>query len=313
MKVACHLSEGVEQLLARHASQPQLLPYVRQGALPWEVPAEAEGLFTFAMGWRNAPAQAPAGWPFGLQHVQIAAGGVDAFPRWFFDGLTVSSGRGIAAVPIAEYVLMAMLAREKRWDETRARARADWQLMTLGQLEGRTLGLIGVGAIGMEVARRAQAFGMRVIGLRRGAAGGTEGPVTLVPTLEALLAQSDHAVVAVPLTASTRGLVGRQALAAAKPTLHLINVSRGEVVDDAALAEAVREGRIAGATLDVTSPEPLPDGHPFYGLDAIRITPHLSWSSQNGDERIAAKLLDNLDRHLRGEPMRDIVDPDRGY
>jgi phosphoglycerate dehydrogenase-like enzyme len=193
------------------------------------------------------------------------------------------------------------------------RAAPDWEQIPLGHLEGKTLGLIGAGAIGVEVAKRADAFGMRVIGVRRSATAGDDGPIQLVPTLRDLLAQSDHAVVAAPLTDATRGLVGREALAAAKPGLHLINVSRGQIIDDDALLEAIRAGRVGGATLDVTHPEPLPAGHPYYACPEVWITSHISWSSENGDERIAAKLLDNLDRHLRGEPLIDVVDATRGY
>jgi phosphoglycerate dehydrogenase-like enzyme len=312
MKIACHLSEPLERLLATHPSRPEIVPYTRGGKSVWEIPPDADVLFTFAMGWRNAPKDPPPGWPFRLRYIQIAAAGVDAFPPWFFSGPTVSCGRGIASVPIAEYVMAAILAREKRWAETRVGDASQWQQIPLGHLEGKTLGLIGAGAIGHEVAKRAAAFGMRVIGVRRSGASG-DALITIVPTLAELLAQSDHAVVAAPLTDATRGLVGRDALAAAKPGLHLINVSRGQVIDDDALLAALRSGRVGGATLDVTHPEPLPAGHPYYDCPQVWITSHISWSSENGDERIAAKLLDNLERHQRGEPLLDVVDAARGY
>ena len=312
LTIASNLSEPVDRLLAAHPSRPTIVPYVSQGAAVWDVPADSDVLFTFAMGWRKAPAKPPPGWPFGLRYIHIAAAGVDAFPRWFFDGPTVSCGRGIASAPIAEWVLAAILAREKRWAEARTTSAPGWKQIPLGSLEGKTVGLIGAGAIGQEIAKRAQAFGMQVVAVRRSAAAAPDG-IRIVPTLADLMACSDHAVVCAPLTEATRKLVGREALAAARPGLHLINVSRGQIIDDDALLEALRAGRVAAATLDVTDPEPLPAGHPFYDTPQVWLTPHISWASDNGDERIAAKLLDNLDRHLRGEPLVDVVEPGRGY
>ncbi len=311
--IACHLSEPLEALLAAHASAPRIVSYTRQGAALWDVPPDADVLFTFAQGWRKAPAEAPKGWPFKLQYIQIAAAGVDAFPGWFFEGPPVSCGRGITSTPIAEWVFAAMLAQEKKWASTRVTARADWRQVGLGCLEGKTVGLLGVGAIGQAIARRALAFNMRVLAVRRDAQAEPLPGIALVDTLAALAAQSHHLVVCAPLTPHTRHLLGREALAAAAPGLHVINVSRGAIIDDAALLEALDDGRVAAATLDVTEPEPLPEGHPFYSHPRVWLTSHISWASDHGDDRIAAKLLDNLERKLRGEPLLDIVDAARGY
>jgi phosphoglycerate dehydrogenase-like enzyme len=312
LRIATHLSEPVDRLLAAHVSAPQILPYTRDGAPPWQIPPDADVLITFAQGWRSAPAQPPAGWPFGLRYIQIAAAGVDAFPAWFFIGPSVSCGRGITAAPIAEWTIGAMLAHEKRWGETRLSSPADWKQLPLGSLQGKTVGLLGAGAIGREIAHRAAAFGMKVIALRRSAAA-PPADIELVGTLAQLMAGSDHLVVCAPLTPQTHHLLNAEAFAAARPGLHLVNVSRGLIVDDDALLAAIAAGRIAAASLDVTAPEPLPAGHPFYACPQIRLTPHISWSSDDGDARIANKLLDNLERHLRGEPLLDLVDAARGY
>ncbi|MGA1860645.1 NAD(P)-dependent oxidoreductase [Azospirillum sp. 11R-A] len=120
-------------------------------------------------------------------------------------------------------------------------------------------------------------------------------------------------MLALPLTAATRGLVGAGLLAQAKAGLHLVNVARGALVDQDALLAAIDSGRIANATLDVTDPEPLPAGHPFYRHPAIRLTPHVSWSAPDFDRRLADRILANLDAYARGEPLRDVVDAATGY
>ena len=127
------------------------------------------------------------------------------------------------------------------------------------------------------------------------------------------MAASDHLVLALPLTEETRGVVNAEMLATAKPGLHLINVARGPLIDQEALVAALDAGTIAAATLDVATPEPLPAGHPFYSHPAIRLTPHVSGMSEDNEDRLTARLLDNLDRFLEGKPVPGIVDPVRRY
>jgi phosphoglycerate dehydrogenase-like enzyme len=128
-----------------------------------------------------------------------------------------------------------------------------------------------------------------------------------------LLAGSDHVVLAMPLTEETRGIVDRSALRAARPGFHLVNVARGALIDDAALIEALDADSSAAATLDVTSPEPLPANHPFYRHPSIRLTPHISGSCEDGEERLSAFLARNLSRFVRREPLEGIVDPTLAY
>jgi phosphoglycerate dehydrogenase-like enzyme len=299
--------------LEEHASRPVVIDD-EAPARPWAVDPRADVLLTRAFpAWRSAPAEPPPGWPHGLRWVQTMSAGMDAYPRWMWSGPTVSSGRGIAAVPIAEYVLAAMLAREKRIESIAVHAPEAWSDIALGRLEGRTLGLIGYGAIGRAVARRAAAFDMRVLAVRRGCWTPDEAEVEPCASPEALAAKADHLVVAVPATAETRHIVGRALLAAAKPGLHLINVGRGDLVDQEALLDALGTGQVGFATLDVTDPEPLPAGHPLYAHPMVRVTPHVSWSDPAFLQRLTAKIAANLDRYLAGEPLVDVVEPGRAY
>ncbi|NUB05216.1 glyoxylate reductase (NADP(+)) [Azospirillum sp. Vi22] len=308
----------VGERIAAHPSRPTVLRH-EDGRPPWDIPDGVEVLLTRPLiGWDAAPAARPAGWGRGLRWIQSASTGMDVYPPWLLDGAPlVTCARGVSAVPIAEYVLAAVLAFEKRLDAVRLRGPEDWRRETLGGLSGRRLGLAGFGAIGQAVAERAQAFGLSIGAVRRsgwtGSGVETRPEVEPFDRLEDLIAVSDHLVLALPLTDATRGVVGADLLARAKPGLHLVNVARGALVDQEALLAAIEAGRIAGATLDVTEPEPLPAGHPFYRHPAIRLTPHLSWSAPDVEPRLAERILANLDAYARGAPLRDVVNVQAGY
>lgn len=309
--IATNLNSEQNERLAAHWSSPRVVPYADDHSV-WDVPEDADLLFTFFRGWQQSPAVPPVGWPFRLQWIQVAAAGVDAFPPWFFTGPVVTCGRGVAAVPLAEYVLAAILAHEKAFfDGVRVRAADDWKVRTLGRVQGRTLGLLGLGAINRAVVDRARGFDMTMLAFNRD--GCTDPDIELVGSVEELAARSDHLVVAVPLTSETRGIINANVLAKANPGLHLINVARGELVDQDALLAALDAGRLGAATLDVTSPEPLPERHPLYTHPRVRLTPHSGWSSDDNTDRLAGKLLGNLDRFLAGAPLLDVVDGRRGY
>lgn len=288
----------------------------------WERATDTDVLFTGPRnGWRNAPAQPPEGWPGRLQWVHVASAGIDFFPPWLLQVPLVTCSRGVAAVPIAEYVLTALLTHQRDWDHLRVQGASPWRETFArvdqhlpGTLQGRTLGIAGYGAIGREVAVRAQALGMQVVVLRRGGARVDEGDgVQAVASIEQLLAASDHLVLALPITAQTYHLINAATLAHARPGLHLVNIARGALVDQQALLHALDAGRLSGATLDVTDPEPLPDGHPLYHHPRVRITPHVSWAAQGAAEMTARKFVDNLERFVAGLPLHDVVDKERGY
>jgi phosphoglycerate dehydrogenase-like enzyme len=314
--------------LEAHWSRPRVIAH-RADAAPWKLSHLADILITRPWGWSQAPETRPKGWPNGLKWIQTASTGVDPFPSWLFDGPAVTCARGVAAAPIAEYVLTAMLNHEKRFDAIAAHSLEDWRQIEerykdkgdnwlrsgLGGLEGRVLALAGYGAIGQAIARRAIGFGMKVRALRRSpwTEGDPDANVEAVPHIAALVEGADHLVLALPLTNATRRIIDAPVLARARPTLHIVNIARGGLIDQDALLDALDEGRLGGATLDVTDPEPLPENHPFYAHPRIRLTPHISWADTDLTGRLIDKVIANLDRHARGEPLDDVVTQDAGY
>lgn len=255
----------------------------------------------------------------GVRWVHEFGTGVDAVPLdLVFDepGRVLTCSRGASAIPIAEWVLAQMLAFEKRLPGVwLGEAPAHWNFSDPlpGEIHGRVLGLVGLGGIGTRVAELALAFGMEVRALRRsGAPSGIDG-VTVVPSLADLLAGADHVVLAAPATAATRHLIDAAALAGVKPGVHLVNVGRGSLIDQDALRAALDDGRVALASLDVVDPEPLPAGHWMYEHPRVRVSPHVSWGSGRGMERILDGFVDNLRRYVKGEPLLHVVDPGEGY
>ncbi len=311
--VVNQLGPGIGDRIAAHPSHPTVIADPGPDE-PWVVPPEADVLLTRPHpAWRNAPKKAPPGWPHGLKWVQVASAGVDIYPDWLKRDVMMTTGRGIAATPIAEYVFAVMLAYEKRLDKITIHEPMPPYGFGLGGLAGKTLGLFGYGAIGREVARRAAAFDMTVLAVRRSPWTEPDPLVTPCATPQALFAASDHLVVALPTTAETDGIVNADLLAQAKPGLHLVNIARGSLVDQAALLDALDNGRLGGASLDVTWPEPLPAGHPFYTHPKVRITPHVSYSDEGFDGRLVERFVTNFDLFVKGEPIPGIVDVDRGY
>lgn len=309
--IASILPAALNRELERHALRPKVVA-LADPARPWSVPPEATVYFASPRHWRGAPAEAPDGWPFNLKFVQLNSVGTEVFPRWFFaPGLSVSNARGVAANAVADFVLLAVLAHEKRWFEgLRIHAASEWKPHALGGPCGRTIGIVGYGPIGRAIATRALAFGMKVRVCRRNVAGDDREGVTFHADPVEVIARSDHFVLALPLTGHSRNMVDLDLLRHARHGLHLINVARGEILDQAALVRALAEGWIEAATLDVTTPEPLPEGHELYAHPKVRLFPHISWSSDDFDDRMRQKFFVNLQRHLGGEPVLDAVEPD---
>lgn len=296
---------------------PPGVAYIALGDRPetaWVVPAVADVLLvnqnSTAIGLtRDMPM--PKGWPFNLRWVHLRSTGMDKYPDWILQVPQVTVTRGGYAIPIAEFVLAAMLAHAKAIPTIWATSKEQWTARDLGGLWGETLGIIGFGEIGKAVAQRALAFGMSVVGTNRSGRPSDMDGVDIVP-LEALLRCSDHIVVATPLTAATRGLIGAAALAEMKPGAHLINIGRGPVIDTEALRHAL-DDHLGAATLDVTDPEPLPDGHWLYSHPKVRISPHVSGSSPHTEHTVTAFFLDNLSRYISRQPLVGLVDPQARY
>jgi phosphoglycerate dehydrogenase-like enzyme len=182
-----------------------------------------------------------------------------------------------------------------------------------GTLSGRTLGLVGLGAIGTAVARRALPFGMRVRACRRSDGPSGVAGVDVVGDLVALVADADHVAIAAPATPATRHLFDRAIFAEMKPGAHLVNVARGALVDQDALRAALDDGRVAMASLDAVEPEPLPADHWLYTHPRVRLSPHVSWQMPGAAELLIASFIDNLRRYRAGAPLSGVVDRAAGY
>lgn len=312
--VVCHAGTTIARRLAGHPSRPRVIDDPTPGE-PWVVPENATILITQpGAGWGRAPANPPPGWPYGLTWVHTMSVGVDAMPDWLASTLPLTCSRGVTADAIAEYVMAAVLGFDKGLHRVAVRDGNSWSHHTLGSVVGKTLGIVGFGAIGQAVACRAVPFGMRVLALRRGP-WAEPPPAGVVPavSIEDLLDKADHLVLALPHTPASHRLLDRARLMGAKPGLHLINIARGGLINHDALADALDRGILAGATLDTTDPEPLPPGHRLYQHERVLITPHISWTSPAVEESMATFALDAYDRFLSGAPLRNRVEPARGY
>lgn len=241
--------------------------------------------------------------------------GLDGFPLDLLKerGVTVTNGVGINAITIAEYVVMGMLTMAKGYREVvRAQDRHEWLLDSPGkaELSGSRALVLGAGAIGQRVARMLGGFDVEVTMVRR-----TPGPGTLGPDeWRARLGEFDWVILAVPSTPETTGMIGAAELAAMKPSAVLVNVARGEVVDQPALVSALQAKAIGGAFLDVTTPEPLPADHVLWTLPDAHVTMHLSGRAQDKMfQRAVARFLGNLPRFKAGETLEAQVDLALGY
>jgi phosphoglycerate dehydrogenase-like enzyme len=310
---------GGRVLVVLGPSEAGLFPLL-QAALPGEdlvlLPAEGEPVppvevLAVLGGGRDDVERALSS---GASWIHVLATGVDGFPLDLVGSGALTCSRGASAIAISEFVLALMLSAEKRLAEVFVHEPTPQSAIPLlGSLRGKTVGIVGMGAIGHEVARRALAFEMRVLAVRRTAAPARLECVALAADLASLLGESDHLVVAAPATPATRHLIGAEALAAIKPGAHLVNVSRGALVDQEALLAALDDGRVALASLDVTDPEPLPAGHTLYTHPKVRISPHISWSSLETMLRTIELFADNLTRWRASERLEGVVDIAQGY
>ncbi|WP_420146458.1 NAD(P)-dependent oxidoreductase [Sphingobium sp.] len=311
--IASQLDADFNRGLGQHPIAPILIDVADED--PWTAASEADILLVRpSPAWRQPAMARPPAWPGRLKWVYSASAGIDFYPPWLLDAPIVTCGRGVASDEIADYVIAAIYAQAKNLESVTARSRAQWVNVPLGRVSGTTIGIVGLGAIGQAVARRGLALGAQVVGLRRtGAQSGVSG-VEHVASLESLVSRADHIVIAVPATAQTRHLFDAALLAKVKPGAHIINVARGSVIDQDALIDALDRGDGPGfATLDVTDPEPLPEGHPLYTHPLVRLTPHVSSNHLLVRHRLLDKVRDDISRFARGEAPSDIVDPARGY
>jgi D-2-hydroxyacid dehydrogenase (NADP+) len=257
-----------------------------------------------------------------LQWIQATSAGVDnLLTKVVRDSqVQITTAAGVHAVQGAEHALALMLAFARQIHTClRAQVQTLWAAdevrPALDELYEKTVGLVGLGAIAQEIARRCKAFGMRVMAVkRREAVGAANVDVLLGPDgLERLLAESDYVVLAVPLTRQTRHRIGRRELKRMKGTAVLINICRGEVVDEPALVEALDAGRLGGAGLDVFDEEPLSPSSPLWRMPNVIITPHVAGNTPRYWQRCTDLFCDNLRRYLAGQRLTNLVDKEAGY
>ena len=255
-----------------------------------------------------------------LRWVQATSAGLDGyfFPELRESEVAVTNLRGIYSDVIAEHVfaLLLSLARgipvyfrsqlEGRWEKKAA---------PVIHVAGTTLGVLGLGGIGLAVAVRGHAFGMRVLALDPAPKGRPEyvERVYGADGLHAMLGQADFFVICVPHTAQTDRMIDAAAMKAMKPTAIFINIGRGKVVDLAALTRALQKGELAGAGLDVFEEEPLPEGHPLWAMENVMITPHVGSESDRIEDRRIGLILENVRRFRDGAPLLNVVDNKKGY
>jgi phosphoglycerate dehydrogenase-like enzyme len=276
---------------------------------------DAEVLFTPTATPQDITRRAP-----NLRWVQTGGAGTEGLrghPILETD-VIITTGSGIHGIPMAEFVLTYMLNFAKNVAQLAQNKRDHrWQAHMSQELYGKTLGVVGLGAIGKEVARLARAFGMRVIATRRSAID-NEAPMFADEVLPAsklpyLLGESDYVVLSLAATEETRGYISDAELRLMKPTAMLINISRGYVVDTDALVQALKDGWIAGAALDVASPEPLPAEHGLWDMPNVFISPHMSSATDLYMERLTDLFCENLRRYISGEPMLNVYERSLGY
>ncbi len=299
--------------------------------IPADVWARSEVLYTDRI--LPAPEQVP-----NLRWIQFHLAGIEhalEHPLLHKAEIAVTTLSGAAAPQMAEFVVMMMLALGHRvpdlaTNQTKTEwPRDKWERFSPRELRGSTIGIVGYGSVGRQVARLLQPFGATILAAKRDAMhpadddyapegiGDPSGEFfkRLYPTqaVRAMLKECDFVVVTVPLTPATRGLIGVEEIDALKPGAFLVDISRGGVVDHAALVRALQDRKLGGAALDVFPEEPLPPASPLWKMPNVIITPHISGDSPHYNERAAALFAENLNRYLAGLPLYNRYDPERGY
>jgi len=273
----------------------------------------------------------------GLKWIQLLSAGADHALGGPLKGsaIPVTTASGIHATPIAEYTLASMLSYAHRIHlAIRAQIRRQWMrsgafMASVDEIRARTLGIIGYGSIGRETARLAAAFGMTVLALKRNPAervdpgwcppglGDREGKIPArffgPGDREAILRESDYVSVTLPLTDHTRKFIGEREFAAMKPGAYLVNIGRGEVIDERAMAAALAAQKIGGAGLDVFEHEPLQPNSPLWDLENVILTPHISGANRTYMDKACQLFVENLKRFTSNRPLLNLVDPKLGY
>jgi len=276
--------------------------------LAGELPAS--DVLVVSMLWKNEFAGGAAR----LKFIQSISSGTDWYDKDVLRarGIRLASAAGVNAEAVAQHAMALILALRRRLPEARDNQRArHWRAMISeiaareDQLTGKTLLVVGLGRIGARLARLAKAFDMRVIATKRnpGIGAADVDAVAGNDRLQEMLGQADIVAITCPLTPETENLIDAAALAAMRPTAHLINVARGRIVEEPALIQALQQKRIAAAGLDVTVEEPLPPSSPLWSMPNVLLTPHTAGETQAYEDGVIDILLENLERLWRGEAL----------
>lgn len=290
---------------------PELVEAVSSaGAEVVDDPAEASAIVWFG----GSPADFAALDHDGIRWVQLPSAGVEG---WFAAGAVppekqFTSAVGSYAEAVAEHSLALLLAGARHLPEL-ARRRT-WSRVSSATLFDSTVGIVGAGGIGKALIDLLKPFRATVLAINRSGVPVPGARQTLTPDgLDEVLRQSQFVVIAAPATPQTRQLIGRRELSLMRPDSWLVNIARGCLVDTDALVDALRDGTIGGAALDVTDPEPLPDGHPLWSLDNALITPHSANPEHLLLPNLVRRVHGNVVKFLAGQPLEGLIDPARGY
>jgi phosphoglycerate dehydrogenase-like enzyme len=275
------------------------------------------------VGFSIRPEQFAAARKLKWIHSTAAGVGQLMFPELRRSGVIVTNVSGIHATPMAEHVLGVLLALARRFPDCfRGQREGRWVQQQLWDapvrprdLHGQTLLLVGLGAVGKEIARLAKPLGMKIWAVTRSGRGDSQLAERILPAteFERVLPEADFVVLCAPETPETRRMIGARQLAAMKLSAYLVNIARGTLIDEAALADALSKQIIAAAALDVTEEEPLPPESPLWKLDNLFLTPHMSGVSESLWPRQTELLLENLERWFSGRDLINRVDLERGY
>ena len=240
------------------------------------------------------------------------------FPELIASPVPLTNGRGVFRRVLGEWVVASMLFYAKGLRRlVKQQEDGVWEQFDIEELHGKTLGIIGYGEIGKGAAERARPFGMRIIALRRRPELSARDPllddVWTLDRLHDLLRECDYVLVAAPHTPETRGMIGEREIAVMKHSAVIINVGRGPVVHEPSLIRALEQNRIRGAALDVFEQEPLPDGHPFYQMKNVLLSPHSADHFSGWIETAVRMFVVNFNHFVKGEPLENVVDKRAGY
>jgi phosphoglycerate dehydrogenase-like enzyme len=252
-----------------------------------------------------------------LKWIQLFSAGIDQLPIEYIKGtdIIITNNKGYS-IPIGEWIVMNILELLKHSAKLmRSQDRRLWKMDTeILEVYGKTVGFLGTGAIAKEAAKRLQAFEARIIGLNtRGTDVEYFHKCYSADNIEGMLSQSDIVVVTIPYTKASHHLVDSERIKSMKDGVLFINISRGTIVDEEALVEALRSGKIAGAALDVVEHEPLSPESPLWNMENVIVTPHNSWISDMKDQRRYETIFGNMEKYIEGKEMKNVIDLKRGY